>query len=150
MEPRVGIRRRIDRLLELCRPLRPQTLPRVGGMRHVLDRVCPLLRGAGAEIERPEVDGVERRPVDDVEGDAEETLLGDVLALQVDLDHALAEQDAAEQDSPVAGARVQARHRSAFLAGCRERAVEHLGTLPIGEPGEVRRDRRGCLRVARG
>ena len=148
MEPRVGIRRRFDRLLELARPLRPQALPRVGGMRDVLDRVCPLLRGAGAEVERPEVHRVERRPVDDVEGDAEEALLGDVLALQVDLDDALAELDPVQDDPPIARPRVEASDGTAFLAGCRERAVEDLPAPSVGQPCKIRSDAVRRLRAA--
>ncbi len=67
------------------------------------------LRLGGPEVERPEVDRVERRPVDDVEGDAEEALLGDVFALQIDLDDPLAELDPYQQGASVARPRVQVR-----------------------------------------
>ena len=44
-----------------------------------------------AEVERPEVDGLVRLVVLPVEGDAEEALLEDVAAADVQLDRALSE-----------------------------------------------------------
>lgn len=145
VEPAVGIGGRVDRLLELAGPLGAQPLPRVGGVRDVLDRVGPPLRLGGPEVERAEVDRVERRPVDDVERDAEEAPLGHVLALQVDLDHPFAELDPVQQDAPVARPRVEPDDGVAVLRGHGERAVEDLRAPPVGEPREVRRHRRRRL-----
>ena len=125
--------------LELPGPLGAEALPRVGRVRHVLDRVGAPLAFGGAEVERPEVHRVQRCPVDDVEGDAEEALLGDVLALQIDFDDALTELDPVEQGAAVARARVEAGDRPAVLLRHRQRPVVDLGALAVAQPREVRR-----------
>lgn len=137
MEPAVGIGRRLDSLFELSCPFRPQVLPGVDRVGDVLDGVKALLRGRRPEIERTEVDRLVPRPIDDVEGDAQEAPLGDILAPQIHVDHAVAELHAVEQRAAVASTGVQARHRAlAFLLG-RQAAVEDLRALSTGQTRQI-------------
>ena len=66
-----------------------------------------------------------------VEGDAEEALLRDILAAQVDLDDALAELDPFQDDPAIARPRVEASNGAAFLAGHSQGPVEDLRDLAV-------------------
>ncbi len=102
------------------------------------------------EVERPEVDRLVRRPVHEVEGDAEEALLGDVLPTQVHFDHAVADKHALQQRAAVTRPRIEPGHGAVALFLDRQAAVEDLRALGVGQPPEVgcdgfqRLGERGC------
>ena len=57
--------------------------------RHELDGVGVMQRIRRVKVERPEIDGVENRVVDDVERDADETAAAEIATTRVELDVAI-------------------------------------------------------------
>jgi hypothetical protein len=76
--------------------LRSQLLPRLGRVGDVLDSANTPGLVFGPEVERTEVDAVVGLLVDAMERDAEEALLLDVLALEIDLNRAVGELDVSQ------------------------------------------------------
>ena len=66
-----------------------------------------------------------------MERDAANALLGDVPALHVDVDDAVAEPHTLDDDAAVTRPCIQPRDRPDTLGGEGQRAVEHLSACPI-------------------
>jgi len=141
VEPGIRIGGRNNGLLEQTRVLSPQLLPTVVRSRDVLHRLTALLFACGLKVERPEVDGVVGRPIHEVERDADEARLSFVLSAQVQIDGALAEHHAIDEDAAVAGPRIEVDHGAVSFFLHRDAPVERLSRLTVRESGEVGLDR---------
>src|SRR5260370_42360144 len=95
----------------------------MGDVLHAVAAPCRIVR---FEVERTEVDGVVRRAVDAVKRHADEALLRNVLAFDIELDGAVGELNARQERDAVATALTQTR---AFLRSVAEAADGPVGDL---------------------
>jgi hypothetical protein len=141
MEPAIRIGHGINGFLVFSRVLSSQLLPRVRGVRYVLDGADSPCRVLGLEVERTEVDRVIGQAIQAMKRNPDETLLLNILAPDIKLESAIGELDALQVRHTVAGAFT---NTEAFLRSVVEGtygAVIDLQAFPVGKRGQIRLDR---------
>src|SRR5439155_21020902 len=104
-------------------------------------RVAAAYGICGSEVERTEVDCIVGRSIDSVKCHADETLLCDVLATDVELDGSVTKLDSRQERDSLTGGLTQPNALSDAVAETAGAAVEELQALRICKSAEIGRDR---------